>query len=87
MLMIAKILYTKDAPHEREVDHFIGELAQLRVPTEKVEADSREGIAMTENYDLMQRPALALLRDDGSVVQQWQGELPTTADVSYLAHQ
>lgn len=64
-------------------------LDEAEVEVELVDADSPRGIGMVESYDIMGRPALALIREDGTPVQVWQGEdgLPTVADVSYLAHQ
>jgi hypothetical protein len=81
------VLFTKDSPQERDVDHFLGRLERFKVPAEKIEADSPKGISLTETYDLRSRPAAVLLRADGSAVERWQGQLPTPEDVSYLAHQ
>jgi len=85
--MIAYLLFTKDSPQEREIEYLNKRLEQLQVTTKVLEADSVEGSALTENYDLPQRPAVIVTRDDGSFVQGWQGELPTAEDISYFAHQ
>ena len=87
VLMIAYLLFTKDSPQEREIEYLNKRLEQLQVTTKVLEADSVEGSALTENYDLPQRPAVIVTRDDGSFVQGWQGELPTAEDISYFAHQ
>jgi hypothetical protein len=84
--MIAHILYTKNSPMERDVERFVRRLDTLRVQTKLVEADSPEGIRLSELYDLMARPAVALVSNQGTMVEKWQGEMPLAEDVSYLAH-
>ena len=67
----------------------IERLEQEQVDAELTDADSPRGIQLAENYDILGRPAVALIRDDGTPVQVWQGvdDLPTPSDVGYLAHQ
>lgn len=71
---------------ERDIAHFQRRLNELQVDSELIEADSPEGVAVTELYDLLNRPAVVLVRLDGVQVERWQGELPRPEDVSYLAH-
>jgi hypothetical protein len=71
---------------ERDVEYLARRLGILRIETKLVEADSREGIVLTENYDLTGRPAVVLLTLDGVMIERWQGELPQAEDVSYMAH-
>ncbi len=85
-VMIAYVLYSKDAPGERDLKFFVERLSGLGVEAKMVEADSHEGVGITENYDLTNRPAVALVTSDGLLVERWQGELPLAEDVSYLAH-
>jgi hypothetical protein len=84
--MIAYILYNKNSPMEREVEHFMAQLERLRVNAKQIEADSLEGTHMTELYELMARPSAVLVRDDGSVVERWQHGLPSPEDISHLSH-
>lgn len=73
---------------ERPVTHLADELAGLHIENKMVEADSREGIALTEVYDLTQRPAVIVATDEGTQIQSWQGaELPAADDISYFVHQ
>jgi len=87
--MIAYVIFNKDTPQERVATDFVERLVREQVDAELLDADSPRGIQLVENYDIMDRPALALLREDGSPVQIWQGEsdLPASSYVSYLAHQ
>ena len=65
------------------------QLTEADVEVELVNADSPGGIGLAEDYDVMGRPAVVLIREDGTLVQAWQAAdgLPTVSDVSYLAHQ
>jgi hypothetical protein len=87
--MKAYLLFNKDTPNERVANDLTAKLKEADVDAEVLDADSPRGIQLVENYDIMQRPALALMKEDGTPVQIWQGEegLPTVTDVSYLAHQ
>jgi len=84
--MVAYLFYAKDSPMERPVGHLLDELGQLHINTHLVEADSRAGANLAELYDIMQRPAVVIATDDGAVIQQWQGELPSPEDISYAMH-
>jgi len=87
--MIAYLLYNKQTAAERQMADLNERLGREQVETELVDADSPRGIQLAEHYDLVGRPAVALVTGDGSPIQVWQGEegMPTPADVSYLAHQ
>jgi hypothetical protein len=84
--MTAYLFYTKGSPHERQIQDLAEELGRRQVEVELVEADSSHGIQLSENYDVLARPAVVLAASDGSVINTWQEELPTPSDVSYWAH-
>lgn len=49
--------------------------------------DSRDGSATASLYDVMQQPAILALRDDGSVLNIWQGDmLPLMDEVAAYAY-
>jgi hypothetical protein len=86
--MKAYVLFNRDTPTERQASDYAGRLNDADVDAELLDADSARGIQLAENYDILGRPAVALMREDGSPLQIWQGdELPSITDVSYLAHQ
>ncbi|HSX48302.1 MAG TPA: hypothetical protein VLF41_02260 [Candidatus Nanoarchaeia archaeon] len=85
--MIAKILYNKETESQNLAESFAKSLEELKVPNELIDADTRDGAALAELYDLLSRPSVVLLRDDGSVIERWQHALPLATDISYLAHQ
>jgi hypothetical protein len=80
--MNLRLFYTRNTPADRDIDYLRRHLTDLEIETELVDADSREGAALCELYDLTQRPALLLTNADGRVIHQWQGTLPPAADVS-----
>ena len=84
--MRAIIVLTHDSPQERQSEGMVRDLTRYVVTPEMVLADSREGVAMRESYGLVTTPAVLVLRDDGSLVQHWQGEWPMASDVSYYYH-
>ena len=87
-VMIAYLLYNRGTAAEGRVADLARRLEPLQVEYKLVDADSPEGINLAEDHDLLGRPAVILARSDGSPVQTWEGEeLPTPADISYLAHQ
>jgi hypothetical protein len=87
MLMVANVLYRKNSPMEREAVEFAKRLERLRVEVKLVEADSVEGSALTELYDVPGRPSVVLTTLDGTMVERWQHQWPVPSEVSYLAHQ
>ena len=87
--MLAYILYNKDTAEERLAAQLGDRIKREQVDTELLDADSPRGIQLAEHYDVVGRPAVILVAEDGVVMQMWQGQdsLPSPADVSYLAHQ
>lgn len=87
--MIAYLLYNSGTPAERTMAEMAKRLGDEQVQTELVDADSSRGVQLAENYDVMGRPAVVLVKEDGSPMQIWQGEdgMPPVTDVAYLARQ
>lgn len=85
--MVAYILFQNGTEGERPARDLARELERRQVKAELVEADSPQGSQLAELHDLLSRPAVVLVRDDGSAVERWEHQLPMASDVSYLAHQ
>ena len=87
--MIAYILYNKNTQTERIVTELHSRLEKEQVHSELMDADSPRGAQLAENYDILGRPAVVLVKDDGSPVKVWQGEdeLPPASELAYLARQ
>jgi hypothetical protein len=86
--MIAYVLFNKDTPSERIADDLGERLKREQIDVEMLDADSPRGIQFVEDYDLLKRPAVALISSDGTPIQVWEGEdsMPTPADVAYFVH-
>lgn len=84
--MIAYVLYQPNSETETQATAISKQLEELQVPVQLVDGDSVEGIRLNELYDLPARPAIVLVRDDGTMVERWQHQLPLATDISYLAH-
>ena len=88
--MKAILLYNRQTPEERHMQDMQRELKAAEVEVELLDADSPGGIQFAESHDIMGRPAVAILRADGSPVQIWQGSLeslPPVNELAYLARQ
>ena len=80
------ILYRPKSEQTTSVESFIHDFKYRHEANrlEILDADSREGIAMATLYDIMSYPAILALRDDGSVLKSWEGEmLPLMDEVAY----
>jgi hypothetical protein len=86
--MICYLIYNRFTAAERTVTALAERLEREGVEVELVDADTPRGVQLAENYDLLGRPAVLLVKDDGAPLQSWQGEdqLPSPSDVAYLAH-
>jgi hypothetical protein len=86
--MTSYLLYNAGTPGQSQMEELARRLEPLQVETELIDADSPRGVQLAESYDIMERPAILLVRVDGSPVQVWAGEqLPPPNEISYLAHQ
>jgi hypothetical protein len=87
--MIAYVIYNKNTPAQRLATDLAERLEADEVEAELLDADSPRGISLVEHYDIMDRPAVALVREDGTLMQIWQGEdgMPSSSDIAYLVHQ
>lgn len=83
------ILYKPRSEHAHTVAAFVHDFQanhDTAARIELVDADSREGIATGILYDIMQYPALLVLRNDGSVLKSWEGDaMPLMDEVAYYA--
>ncbi len=81
------VLYRERSEYRQAVEDFIREFRAKHPNTrlEILDIDQREGIATASLYDIFRYPSFLALRDDGSVLQVWQGmdEMPRLDDVSY----
>jgi hypothetical protein len=82
------VIYRPNSEHGRVVEEFIRDFQQ-RHTNERLEVldiDSRDGSATASLYDIMQYPAILVLRDDGYLDKYWQGDqMPLLDEVAGYA--
>lgn len=81
--MKAVILYRPDSEDARAVEEFVREFTRrTNRDIELIDIDTVEGTNMAELYDIMQYPAVVVIKDDGALVKHWVGvPLPLVNDV------
>lgn len=62
---------------EVELDQLKDKLNIHRMPVEQIDIDSRQGTEIARAYDVLDAPALVLMREDGVAQAFWQTDLPT----------
>jgi hypothetical protein len=82
------IIYRPNSEHGSMVENFARDYQrQHQGKLELLNVDGQEGGALASLYDLMQYPAIVALREDGSVLNIWQGEtLPLMDEVAAYAN-
>ncbi len=83
------ILYRPNSEHARLVEEFIHDYKSRHVDTklEVINIDSREGSSLANLYDVLQYPAILVLREDGYAQKVWQGDvLPLMDEVIAYSH-
>jgi hypothetical protein len=83
------VLYQPHSEHRIAVEELVREYKQLYPGSmiEVLDVEQEDGTAMAKLYGMMRYPSLMVLRDDGSMVQSWEGEseLPRPEDIIYYA--
>ncbi len=73
--MKALMLYHSDSEFARVAEQYVHDFGRFKgKEIELVDLNTREGATMATLYDIMQNPTLMVLRDDGQLVKDWQGE-------------
>ena len=83
-MMKVLVLYRPNSEHGRVIEEFIHEFQRRfeEIKLEVLNIDSRDGSATASLYDIMQYPAILVLRGDGYLQKYWAGEeLPLLDEV------
>jgi len=82
--MKAFILYHPSSEHSRSVEDYVHEFERQRHKGIKlISLDRPEGADKARLYDIVQYPALVVVREDGQLVKVWQGDkLPLMDEVA-----
>lgn len=81
--MKAIVLYRPESEFSRAVEEFVHDFrAKSSQTLQLVDIDTTEGAALAELHDVLENPAVLVLRDDGQPVKSWTGvPLPLINDV------
>lgn len=77
----------KNQPDELGFNRFADELNGLKMNITKVDPNSPEGVDLVSLYDVVDFPAALIIQDDGTLIERWQGRLPTKEEISHFYHQ
>jgi hypothetical protein len=83
------ILYHPESEFSRPVEEFAHDFQHSHAGSrlELISLQTREGAALASLYDVMRYPAVMALRDDGQILQLWEGEkLPLMSEVAAYAN-
>jgi hypothetical protein len=86
--MKVTILYRPNSEHARRIEEFAHdfERQQHGRQVELISLDTRDGVSLASLYDIVQYPAILALRNDGQLLNFWQGEqLPLMNEVAAYA--
>ncbi len=71
------IHHTELGLEEAELDQLKSKLSINHTQIEQIDIDSQQGSEIARAYDVMDAPALVLMREDGVAQAFWQTDLPT----------
>ena len=83
------VLYQPRSEHRIVIEELIHEYKRLYPGStlEVLDVDQPDGIAMAKLYGAMRYPSLLVLSEDGSLIQNWEGDdaLPRLDEINYYA--
>ncbi|HZM64099.1 MAG TPA: hypothetical protein VFB59_03120 [Candidatus Saccharimonadales bacterium] len=84
------ILYRPNSEHASEVEAFVRDFQrqffEAGKKIEMISIDSREGVAKSELYGIMQFPCILAVENNGALINAWVGlPLPLMNDVAGYA--
>ncbi len=72
--MKAVMLYHPGQEYSRQVEEYINDFTRSRGRTiEPINIDTKDGAETARQYDVVQYPCLMVLREDGQLMNMWQG--------------
>lgn len=80
------LVFTKgDGPEMRDAIDLGKALGDEKIEIEYYDTESPEGDSKVELYDIYSTPSFAVIRDDGSLVNIWRGNIPPRSDIEHDA--
>lgn len=83
------MLYHPESEFSRMIEEYSRDFERTRGKAiELVSLETREGAGMAKLYDIVQYPALLAIREDGSLMKNWEGDqLPLMNELAAYANQ
>lgn len=76
------LIFTKeDGPETREAKEFGENLTKEGYEVEYLDADDEKTTSQAEVYDVYSYPTFIVVREDGSEVERWRGQIPIAGDL------
>lgn len=77
-------LYHPVSDHARRVEEFAHDYErQTGAGLELLSLDGQDGAGLAKTYDIVRYPAILAIREDGQLLQHWQGDdLPLIKEVA-----
>ena len=69
------MLYRPNSEFARSAEEYVREFERVTgKKIEKIDIDSREGIAKAKLYDILDHPSFVAIADDGQYLNSWVGQ-------------
>jgi hypothetical protein len=83
------LLYHPESEFSRLIEEYSHDFERTRgKKIELISLETKEGSDMARLYDIVRYPALLAIRDDGSLMKNWEGEqLPLMNEVAAYLNQ
>ncbi len=81
------MLRKNNQPDEVSFNRLKTNLEEIRIVPKILDPDSPEGVDFISLYDVVDFPAVLITKDDGGLIQRWQAQLPSAAEISHFYHQ
>lgn len=79
------VITNGDGPESREALLIADEINSEKGDVERVDWESDEAATLARLYDIYSTPAFILSKDDGILIEVWQGSsLPLVTDIKHL---
>jgi UDP-glucose 6-dehydrogenase len=79
--MIVKYFTKDDGPESRSAHDLAKRLEDAGYKVEFYDYEDQGSTQLIELYDVYDYPAFLVVRDDGSLVEEWKGKNPLEADI------
>lgn len=74
--MKACILYRPNSEFARIVEEYARDFKRSRgIEIDLIDLNTRDGASTASIYDIVRYPSVMIIKDDGQLIKEWQGEI------------